>query len=78
MMSLHQSRELVGLCECIRSFACSETTPFYPQRGIPFLCTFSYSHSEEKIRKAGQFAFEIIQTNLSKEQEDKLRADFGE
>src|SRR5689334_14868271 len=43
-MSEHHSCSLVGLREYIRAFACTETTLFYPQRGIPLSCTFSYSH----------------------------------
>ena len=42
----------------ISLIACSETTPFYPQRGIAFSCIFVYSHSHEEICKVRQHANE--------------------
>ena len=49
---------LPGSDEFIRLLTCSETTLFYPQRGIPFSCILGYSHSHEVIRKARPHALE--------------------
>jgi pyruvate/2-oxoglutarate dehydrogenase complex dihydrolipoamide dehydrogenase (E3) component len=52
--------QMVAACMAsgMRSLACSQTTPFYPQRGIAFSCIFDYSHSHEEIRKERQDAQE--------------------
>jgi hypothetical protein len=39
-----------GKRQCFQDeFTYSQTTPFYPYRGIAFLCIFGYSHSHEEI-----------------------------
>jgi hypothetical protein len=40
----------------------SQTTPFYPQRGIAFSYIFDYSHSHEEIRKVRQQAYEYVES----------------
>ena len=38
--------------ECASVFYSSQTTPFYPQRGMAFLCIFDYSHSMRNSQSA--------------------------
>src|SRR5437899_3037522 len=57
-----------GSDEFIRLLACFETTPFYPQRGIPFSCSFDYSNSmrisERRDNMDKSMESQLIRSNI--------------